>query len=294
MKKWSFSVIIVALLLLTGMGTAAQPYLDLVQVNATRSPDAGLWRRNKLQNSFSHLQGDFTIPLIFKKDSSMLLFCPFTEHWWLDIPNSSLPEHYSSWGMQLTLVKPLSDNWTLNAVLAPRFNGLASAAFRNSFQAGGALLFALRKSNKLTYKFGLYYNSEFSGPFFMPLAGIDWQVNPKTTVFGILPGNLNIERSPSRNFSYGLTFRAITNSYQDGFRNSAAQHGFMRVDENQLGLYSDVYLTKNIVWNFEIGHSIFRRFRAGYQQGKPRFPYKEPMNDGAYFKTGIAYRLRLR
>lgn len=287
--------ILAAVLLLSGGAVlTAQPYLDLVQVNATRSPGGGLWRQNQQTNSFSHLQADFTLPLIFKKDSSMLLFSPFTEHWWLDIPNSGLPKHYTSWGMQLTLVKPLSENWTLNGVFAPRFNGWENAAFKNAFQAGGALLFAYRKSKTLTYKFGLYYNSEFSGPFFMPLAGIDWQVNKKTTIFGILPGSLNIERTPAKQFSYGLAFRAITNSYRDGLTAFTGQRGFMRVDENQLGLYTDLYLTKNLVWNLELGHSVFRRFRAGYQSNKPRFPYNDPMNDGVYLKTGLAYRLHLR
>lgn len=296
MKKRSFSVIIVALLLLTGMGTAAQPYLDLVQVNATRSPDAGLWRRNKLQNSFSHLQGDLTIPLIFKKDSSMLLFCPFTEHWWVDILNTGLPEHYASYGMQVTLVKPLSEKWTLNAVLAPRFNGLANAAFKNSFQAGGAVLFAYQKKKTLTYKFGVYYNSEFSGPFIMPLLGIDWQVDRKTTIFGILPGSLNIERAPSARLSYGLAFRAITNSYSFNpyFLNLPDETDFLRVDENQLGCYADIYLSKNLVWNLELGHSVFRRFRAGIVHAKPLYYYNDPMKDGVYCRTGIAYRLRLR
>jgi Domain of unknown function (DUF6268) len=281
-------------LLFLSLLLSAQPYLDLVQVNATRSPDAGLWRRNNQQNSFSHLQGDFTIPLIFKKDSSMLLFCPFTEHWWLKIPTTGLNTHYASYGLQLTLVKPLSESWTLNTVLVPRFNARTNDAFKNSFQAGGALLFAYRKSNALTYKFGIYYNSEFSGPFFMPLLGIDWQINPKTTLFGILPGSLNMERAPSVRFSYGLAFRAITNSYQDGLINSFVKKSFMRVDENQLGLYSDFYLTKNLVWNLELGHSVFRRFRAGSQNEKPRFFYKNPMNDGLYVRSGIAYRLRLR
>lgn len=279
---------------ITSSHVIGQPYIDLFQVNLTHSPNKGLWRQTGQQNSFHHIQGDFTLPIIFKKDSSMLLLCPFTEHWWLDIPNSILPKHYSSYGMQITLIKPISEHWGLNAVLIPRFNGVAHDALKNSFQAGGAVLFAFHKSNTLSFKFGIYYNSEFSGPYIMPLAGVDWQVNPKTTIFGILPGSLNIERTYSKHLRYGLAFRAITNSYQDGFINSSQQKGFLRVDENQLGLYSDIYITKNWVLNLELGHSVFRRFRAGYQKDKPRFPNNDPMKDAIYFRGGIAYRLHLR
>ena len=57
-------------------------------------------------------------------------------------------------------------------------------------------------------------------------------------------------------FYYGANFRAITNSYKK-------TQGYWRIDENQLGLYLDTYLSKNLVFNVEAGHSIYRKIRTG-------------------------------
>ena len=76
----------------------------------------------------------------------------------------------------------------------------------------------------------------------MPLAGIDWKINARNNLFGILPGNLTYEHKINEHFYYGANFRAITNSY-------AKSNGYWLIDENQLGLHLDTYLTKNLVLN---------------------------------------------
>ncbi len=40
---------------------------------------------------------------------------------------------------------------------------------------------------------GLYINGDLFGLFVMPLTGVDWQINSKTNLFGVLPGNMTLE-----------------------------------------------------------------------------------------------------
>ena len=109
-------------------------------------------------------------------------------------------------------------------------------------QAGGAFIVSNKRNENLTWRLGLYVNNDLFGLFVMPLAGIDWKINARNNLFGILPGNLTYEHKINEHFYYGANFRAITNSY-------AKSNGYWLIDENQLGLHLDTYLTKNLVLN---------------------------------------------
>ena len=113
----------------------------------------------------------------------------------------------------------------------------------------------------------------------------NWRSN-KTNVYGVLPGSLTIERKLNTVFYFGIAFRAITNSYQQ-YNNK-----FIRIDDNQLTLFIDYYLSKHIVLNAEAGHSVFRRIRLGDNQNHPFYYFTAKTNDNWLLKTSLAYRLR--
>jgi hypothetical protein len=126
-------------------------------------------------------------------------------------------------------------------------------------------------------------NNEFFNVFVMPLAGIDWKINDRNILFGVLPGSLTYEHRINTHFYYGANFRAITNSYYTA-------PGYWRINENQLGLYLDTYVTKTIVLNIESGHSLFRKVETGIKHISKR---NADVNDNFYFKLSLAYRIRL-
>jgi len=137
----------------------------------------------------------------------------------------------------------------------------------------------------------MYYNSEFSGAFFMPLLGIDWKIDDRNYLFGVLPGNLVIEHKAGNRFYYGAIFRAITNSYRAGRLNTRSY--FLRVDDNQLTAYSDIYIAKKIVFTLEAGHSFLRRLRLGFKDGPEKYFFTDKTNDDFIFRAALNYRLRL-
>src|SRR5438874_792713 len=78
----------------------------------------------------------------------------------------------------------------------------------------------------------------FSENFFVPLIGIDWQINPRDVLFGVLPGSLWFEHKVNQNFFYGGTFRALTNSYRLQTIDPCASgdcsgKNYLRIDDNQ-------------------------------------------------------------
>jgi hypothetical protein len=198
-----------------------------------------------------------------------------------------LPTTLNGLSFPVTFVKPLSTTWTATAIFINRWNGSSAFRTENNRQTGGAVLLTYQKRPTLKYKFGLYYNREFFGHFFVPLAGIDWTCNSRLRLFGVLPGNLVLERKVSRSFYYGASFRAFTASYRYGDLKN-----FIRVDDNQLQAFADLYLTKHLVLNAEAGHSLFRQRRAGTIPAGKNYQVREKYNDALLFRLAVAYRMR--
>ena len=157
----------------------------------------------------------------------------------------------------------------------------------NDFQFGGAVLNVFKKNENLKYKLGLYYNSEFFGAFFMPLLGLDWNVNSRLNIFGVLPGSMNLEYKFSPNkFHAGINFRAITSSFRIN------DNPYLKINDNQLKLFVDYYVTKNNVISIEAGHTIFRKFKTGIRLGGKNTDADLNVSEGYLFKIAYAYRIR--
>jgi Domain of unknown function (DUF6268) len=271
----------------------AQPYLDIASFSYLNSPGTGLWRRNNTANNFQYYNTGLNLPLILKKDSSIILFSPYAERWDIRINNiDDLPSHLWSLVLPVSIVKPLSKKWTVTLSAIPRWNGDKTAIFKNSFQMGGAILASYKKQDQLTWKFGIYYNAELSGAFFMPLLGIDWRINNRNNLFGVLPGNLVFEHMITNRIYWGASFKAITNTYTAGFVYAGTNAKYLRIDDNQLSLFADFYLLKNIVLNLEAGHAVLRKLRLGVKNDNVKYYYKENMNDDLLLKASLNYRIR--
>jgi hypothetical protein len=282
------------LIVITLSGAAiAQPYLDIASVKYTSSPNAGLLNRKNTQNKFALFNAALNIPIIFKKDSSILMFGPFAEQWKISTGNSKeIISDYYSLGLPVYFIKPVNRKWSISLAVIVRSNGHYVSPLQNKLQIGGLLLNSFKKSNNLTWKIGVYYNKEFFGNFMMPLAGIDWKIDRKNSLFGVLPGSMIFEHRVTNKLYYGASFKAITNSYMSGYINNGAMPMYIRIDDNQLSLFTDYYFAKNTTLSLEAGHSFFRRIRLGRYGFKQNYFLTEKMNDNLFVKLGLNYRIR--
>lgn len=267
----------------------AQPYLDIVKLNYSYSPKQGLNdKTSPLQSNY--FSADVTVPIELKKGGDAFLINPFFTNNQGTVSTEDF--HVQSAGLFIGfLKKDIFKDWNLMSSFIVRQNKEAGLKFPDDWQYGGVLLTTWKKNQDLSFKFGLYYNKEFFGNYFIPLVGIDWKINEKTNLFGVLPGNMVFERKTSQRFYYGFAFRALTNSYRLW---SAFEGGnYLRIDDNQLGMYADTYLSKKIVLSVESGYTILRRYRYGqiWVGSDIKTDYK---NDNFYFRASLAYRLRFR
>lgn len=266
----------------------AQPYFDVLNVHYINSSSSYSGNGSYQSSAIQYITFQAGFPVINKKN--ILLVQPFYENYRLKftIEKNNL-QSFSGLGLPVTYLKQWkSEKWKTAFVFIPRINSDFKNIRSNHYQAGGVLLAIYKRTETLKYQFGLYYNSEFFGPFFIPLLGIDWNLNSRMNLFGVLPGNLTLEYKINSIFYGGINFKSITNSYR--FNSSANSGDFLKISDNYLKLFLDYYPVKTIAISIEAGHSIFRKYSAGNGDVLIK---QEQFKDGILFKAGLAYRIRL-
>jgi hypothetical protein len=119
-----------------------------------------------------------------KKKSATLIFSPTYERWNIAMTTDTRVEGII---MPLSFLKQFSgEKLSLLATVITRWNRELGHSVGNSQQWGGFVLGSFKKKDHITYKLGLYYNHELFGEFFVPLLGIDWKINEKNNLFGVL------------------------------------------------------------------------------------------------------------
>ena len=260
----------------------SQPYVDPFHLRYTY----GVKSNSTYGTPFSHLYIGPDLPLKLR-NNGFFVISPVYEKWNIDSASNDtwLPQ-VSSIALALSAVIPLDkDHWTITVSAIPRLNG-EELNSENNFQFGGVLLAAYKKKETLKYKFGVYANKEFFGLFIVPLVGIDWRIDKRNNLFGVLPGRLSFEHQLSTHFYTGATFRAITNSYM------LSNGNYLRIDDNQLSGFLDCYVTKHVVVTGEAGYGIMRELRSGNGYNK-HYLMDYKWTDGLFIKLSASYRIRL-
>lgn len=274
----------------------SQPYLDIAKINYLHTPKKGFnHKSNPLLSDFYSI--NVTLPVELRKGGDAFVINPFFDHNQGTVSNRSF--HVVSQGLAAGFLKKFNHNeWSLLPTFILRRNKEAGKKVNDLWQYGGALLATWKKNPSVSFKLGLYYNKEFFGNFFMPLAGIDWKIDSKNNLFGVLPGNMVFEHKVSKNFYWGAAFRALTNSYRlqttdPCISGDCSGKNYLRVNDNQLELFADTYITPKIIFSAEAGYTAFRKYRFGFR-GKILHNYTDLENDNFYIRTSLAYRLRFR
>ena len=258
-----------------------QPYVDLFQVRY----NSGFRAMDDAATPFSHIWAGSDLPVKLK-EKTYLVFSPTYDQWQFDSADQrQVFPVVRSLSFPVGFMTPLgSSKWSLTLFAIPRWNG-EKLFTKNTFQPGGVFLMAYSIKPTQKFRAGIYVNDEFFGLYFVPLIGADWRIDEKNYLFGVLPGRLTFEYHLGNQFYTGFTFRAITNSYR--FSNGQ----YLRLDDSQLSLFLDYYLSKNICITLEPGYGLFRQLRTG----ENRKEYLKEVNwgDGPFIKVSGAYRIRV-
>ncbi len=298
MNRKSF-LISIAFFSLFFMATAQQKF-TVGSLGYMLSP-SNSYANPELKSNIGYFTGVLTVPLKLNEKTAILTglrgniwsvkYDP--EHFW--------PENYYSLGLTLGINHKFSDKNSLLFVLLPKLNSDFKDLNSNAFQLGFISTYSHRVNDDFLWKAGLYYNSEFFGPFFVPIFGLDWRLNEKVSIKGDLPIYAKVDYGVKEGFSAGLGYIALVSSFrlsgddfQDAYTSRFAIEPY---------LYADVKVVKNIYLNGKVGYTMGRSYpvyakddKLDWQLmfmkfGDDREQLNSEIDDGVFIEFTLSYKV---
>jgi hypothetical protein len=182
-------------------------------------------------------------------------------------------------------------------MLLPKISSDFQEIRKNDLQLGGIFLFTYVRKAAMKLKFGMYYNREFYGNYFMPLAGIDWKVSPKSYIFGVVPGNLHYEYHIAKPLYFQVSYRSSSGSFRLGehYNNYYVREGGNFFGDTQFSGAFSFFPMKMLALNVGGGYTFYRWFRAESSKNVPTHDMDMfTITKNHWFITfGAAFRVRL-
>lgn len=272
----------------------AQPFVDVLSLNHQR-----LQTKTESDSFIKHFNNSYVgITLPIRVDSNNYFIVRANG----EMLNSNVKGHghNSSVNIKMMLLgigwqHTFNQHWSVSGLLLPKIaselkDQLASA----DFQFGGSLVVNYKVRRNYRFKAGIYYNREPFGNFFVPLVGADIELNKNNWIYGQLPLYFRYEHRFNKKLYSGLGVRIFGRSYR---LSSDYNRNYVFLQENQIKLFCDYYLAKNLVLFAEIGRTMgygLRQYKNNTQRtGRIYHPsVLSPVQDGFMINLGIALRVR--
>ncbi|MCX6290244.1 MAG: DUF6268 family outer membrane beta-barrel protein [Bacteroidetes bacterium] len=299
MKTLTRSKILIILLttFVAPMISSSQPFIDPLNVKYQYFPQQSF--NNDAKNTMNSGLSEATIllPLELKNKDLVLVNGDVTKMNFTISGDQQI--HTSLYSTSLAIGYDhgwKNDKWRTMVMLIPKINSDFKDISSEDFQVGGVVLANYKKNDHLKYHFGLYYNREFFGDYFIPLLGIEWKINDHMNLFGDLPSNMNFEYKIDKKIYAGAAFQSVISSYR---LSKASGSSYVREGDNALGhdqlkLYLNYYIADHLVIFAEAGQTFYRMYKL-YDNQNNAIENSAALhtNDGMFYTTGIAYRIRL-
>lgn len=250
-------VLLIGLLSCTSYG---QNFVDIASVYYRMSP-ANKISGSSNQMNFNTFAVDVKLPVPLSDRTVAILALEYHQSTFSYTNNISPSFDLTSYGVQMGVQHDWNHRFNTLAMVVTRYNtNFSDKNFGNNFQIGGVFLNKHKRDGNFTWKYGLYFNSEFFGPMFVPLFGFIWQINEKTKLNITAPVNLELRYTMNERFSGGLRFDGVNGSYN--LLSPGGSRLYVDRADNNVWLFNDFYVTKNLVFHLKAGYSVLRNYRT--------------------------------
>jgi len=282
----------------------AQRYIDIAKIQYQNFPanNFGLSSSNTSMNDWS---ASIFLPIELK--SKNYIICG-GQYGLYELHNES--DQFSSESLtqiSLTLggIKKWNDGkWSVMILALPKLSSDMKNVTSDHYQIGGATVFTYERNDVLKWKFGLYYNTEFFGHFFMPLLGLEYSPTDWFVLSVLGPRTLHAEFKLNPKLYTGFSHKSILSSYKIGDVDGAnyLKEGNPIWGGRQNKLFLDYYLRKSLVVYTEFGITTGRSFgvhdsNLQEEVDDPTSTNVNPIYSDVYnnlfFNVGLAFRKRL-
>ena len=162
--------ILITILCCINKSIISQNYIDIFKVNANTSS------LNKFDTSSSttrvdEFAADLTIPIKINTKTSVISGV-INENIQTKLFADGNTKTFSAITLKMGMNRVFNDKWSGTAMLLPKLASDFASIGNKDFQMGAIALMKYKKRDNFNYKFGVYYNSELFGPFFVPMVGL--------------------------------------------------------------------------------------------------------------------------
>ena len=167
---------------------------------------------------------------------------------------------------QTGIVHKLNEKNGFQLLAVPRYNNDLIGSHRNNWQLGGIALYEHRQNEKVLWRFGVLYNGELFGPLLVPLVYLDWQVNERLNMAGLLPINFRINYKVNDRLNAGFNHFGLITTYRIGQREFESDY------IERTSIDESLYLRWRIMGRFHLegrlGYSLGRFYKQYNQDQK--------------------------
>jgi hypothetical protein len=287
----------------------AQNFVDLANVYWRTSPSSSIeGSTNKVD--FNTWAMDAKAPIVLSEKLTLLPGFELTNN---RISNSTDTWIFSSTTLQLGAEMKWTDQFKSVFMFTPKLSSTFTGGVDSKdLQFGGVILNTKRRNENFDWRFGAYVNGELFSVMIVPLLGFNWKINDAWRLKTLIPVNLELSRIMHKKWIAGLLFIGANASYRmrqqlNPFTTFPGNYQpYLDKADNNAWIYSDIYLTKNIVLNLKAGYSVLRKYRfydeddklglklGPVNLGNDRADSPALMNNGFSFEGRLIFRLGLK
>jgi len=295
----TFPAFLCFLIWVTPQYISAQNYADILNARYDYLPPISLIDSNQ-KNDFYELRIQTTLPVELKNGNVIGLKPSYnTYSLKTDYPElSNLRLH--SIKVPFFIYWKLGDSkWSSYIEVSPKLNSDLKNISGRHYQIGGIVIMYFETRKDFFWQFGLVYNQDTYGPFFMPLLGLSI-ANENSYFVALLPAYILYERKLSPKFYAGFelelrgeTFRLGDSQYENSFISQLGENKLTFLTEPRL--FVDFYLTRHLVLFVKPGIRLFHKYEH-YTEDDQRIEDSEyiqgTLKNSFYVEIGLALRFR--
>jgi hypothetical protein len=294
---------LVLLLLFFAQRLKAQNYVDIIKLNYNNTSQ-NTFENSNVTTRVEELDLETTLPITINTSTNFLTGFIY-EHIQTKLFEDGDKETFSSLSLKIGFNKIYSDKWSGTYVLIPRVASDFNQITKKNFQLGGFVLLKYAKNENMSYKAGLYANTELSGPWFVPLLGLYYISSNKKWEFNLtIPILADINYAIHSKVAIGFNYSGQVRSYHLTKIPSTEKSGYVSRSTNEVSGYLKFSLTKSIIIQTKVGRSVGRFYRVYDENdkitlgfpliniGDNRTQLNTDFKDGWTYQAMLIYRFR--
>lgn len=206
---------------------------------------------------------------------------------------------FHSISLPITFQKSLSQKYAIVASFVPSIASDFKDISSDDMVYSGALMLKINQSSKFSYSVGAAFARQFFGTLLVPIVAIDWKINDKLSLSGVLPISGKVKYQLSEQHALG-----VIADYAIGggsYRLSKKMNGdYLQIQQLKTAVFYEYAFSKKFSIEVNAGYNVKQQLDRYSKDEKvdwipfndpnERAPLAELKKTGFTAQTGVKYR----